>query len=106
MGGRERIGSKSSNGGRGRRGRYAASRHRVPTAIDLFAGAGGFSLGLLRAGFDVVLPNEYSVDAEWTYRHNILGDRRTACFRNDLMTQSTRARGVPVRGSAANAQGA
>ena len=74
MGGRERITAKSSIGGRGRTGRDAAFRHRVLTAIDLFAGAGGFSLGLRRAGFDVVLANEYSVDAEWTYRHNILGD--------------------------------
>ncbi len=42
------------------------------TAIDLFAGAGGFSLGLRRAGFEVVLANEFSVDPEWTYRHNLL----------------------------------
>ena len=41
-------------------------------AIDLFAGAGGFSLGLRRAGFEIVLANELSVDAEWTYRYNIL----------------------------------
>jgi site-specific DNA-cytosine methylase len=47
----------------------------VLTAVDLFSGAGGFALGLRRAGFDVVLANEYSADAEWTYRHNIVGDR-------------------------------
>lgn len=41
-------------------------------AVDLFAGAGGFSLGLMRAGFDVVLANEFSVDPEWTYRSNLL----------------------------------
>lgn len=41
-------------------------------AVDLFAGAGGFSLGLLRAGFDVVLANEFSTEPEWTYRANLL----------------------------------
>lgn len=74
MAGRETIAAKSANGGGGRPRRETAFRHRALTAIDLFAGAGGFSLGLRRAGFDVVLANEYSVDAEWTYRSNILGD--------------------------------
>ena len=41
-------------------------------AVDLFSGAGGLSLGLRRAGFEVVLSNEYSVDPEWTYRANLL----------------------------------
>ena len=40
-------------------------------AVDLFAGAGGFSLGLARAGFEVVLANESSVDPELTYRYNL-----------------------------------
>lgn len=40
--------------------------------VDLFCGAGGLSLGFKRAGCDVVLSNEYSVDAEWTYRANHL----------------------------------
>ena len=43
-------------------------------AVDLFAGAGGFSLGLARAGFEVVLANEYSTEPEWTYRANLLAD--------------------------------
>src|SRR5208283_3125005 len=42
------------------------------TMVDLFCGAGGMSLGFHRAGFQQVLANEYSVDAEWTYQHNIL----------------------------------
>ena len=41
-------------------------------AVDLFAGAGGFSLGLLRAGFQVALANEFSTEPEWTYRANLL----------------------------------
>ena len=92
MGGRERITAKSSIGGRGRTGRDATFSHRVLTAIDLFAGAGGFSLGLRRAGFDVVLANEYSVDAEWTYRHNILGDTPEGVFPERPNDPSTRAR--------------
>ena len=92
VGGGESIAAKSSIGGRGRTGHDAAVRHRVLTAIDLFAGAGGFSLGVRRAGFDVVLANEYSVDAEWTYRHNILGDTPEGVFPERPDDPSTRAR--------------
>lgn len=39
-------------------------------AIDLFAGAGGLSLGLSQAGIDVVLANEIEPDFAQTYRIN------------------------------------
>ena len=65
---------------------------RELTAVDLFSGAGGFSLGLRRAGFNVVLANEYSVDAEWTYRHNILRDTPEGLFPERPDDSSTRAR--------------
>ena len=58
----------------------ALSSHKPVTpmsAVDLFSGAGGFSLGLRRAGFNVVLANEASVDAEWTYRANLLPPEAT-----------------------------
>ena len=74
------AGTTTVNQIHGRTGGDVAFRHRVLTAIDLFAGAGGFSLGLRRAGFEIVLANEYSVDAEWTYRHNILGDTLEGVF--------------------------
>jgi DNA (cytosine-5)-methyltransferase 1 len=41
----------------GRRGAAAASRR--PVAVDLFSGAGGFSLGFEQAGFDVLASTEY-----------------------------------------------
>lgn len=40
-------------------------------AIDLFAGAGGLSLGLRMAGIDVVGAVEYDAAACTTYRHNL-----------------------------------
>lgn len=48
--------SKSSLNGRAADRRVATRR---PTAVDLFSGAGGLSLGLEQAGFDVVASVEY-----------------------------------------------
>ncbi|HEX8276071.1 MAG TPA: DNA cytosine methyltransferase [Longimicrobiaceae bacterium] len=42
-----------------------------PVALDLFAGCGGFSLGVQMAGFDVVCAVEWSADAAFTYLHNL-----------------------------------
>lgn len=41
-----------------------------PTAVDLFAGAGGLSLGLEQAGFDVLASNEYDPVHATTHEHN------------------------------------
>jgi DNA (cytosine-5)-methyltransferase 1 len=43
---------------------------RRPTAVDLFAGCGGLSSGLVAAGFDVVAAVEIDVDAASSYRAN------------------------------------
>jgi DNA (cytosine-5)-methyltransferase 1 len=42
-----------------------------PTFIDLFAGAGLFSAGLIRAGFEPVLAVELSLEAAGSYRRNV-----------------------------------
>ena len=47
-------------------GKYVSKIH----AIDLFAGAGGFSLGFALAGIDVVAAVEYNKPATVTYAHN------------------------------------
>ena len=44
---------------------------RQPVAIDLFAGAGGFSLGFHQAGWHVIAANEWDVDAAHTYLCNL-----------------------------------
>lgn len=42
-----------------------------PTAVDLFAGAGGFSLGFHMAGFHVAGALEWDIDATLTYLSNL-----------------------------------
>ena len=46
---------------------------RKLTAVDLFAGAGGLSLGLKRAGFHVVAAVEVRPAAAATFKANLLG---------------------------------
>jgi site-specific DNA-cytosine methylase len=46
--------------------------------VDLFAGSGGFSLGLLSAGWEGVLAIEKAPDAFRTFSHNLL-ENNTEC---------------------------
>ena len=41
-----------------------------PTAVDLFSGAGGITLGLLNAGFNVVFCSDLDEACELTHQHN------------------------------------
>ncbi len=47
-----------------------------PTAIDLFAGAGGFSLAAKKAGFQVLAAVEYDKWAQETYKRNFIKRRK------------------------------
>lgn len=49
----------------------AKEKERRPTVLDLFAGAGGFSLGMEHAGFDVVCGVEWDLFAAMTYLTNL-----------------------------------
>jgi DNA (cytosine-5)-methyltransferase 1 len=44
---------------------------RLPTAIDLFCGCGGMSLGLMKAGWNVICGIDNSPDALATYYYNL-----------------------------------
>jgi DNA (cytosine-5)-methyltransferase 1 len=46
-------------------------RYAGPIAIDLFCGAGGFSLGVMQAGFQVVASLDNDPAAMHTYLHNL-----------------------------------
>lgn len=52
-------------------GLYIPEQPKRPTAIDLFCGCGGFSLGLLQAGFEVLAGVDYDEWAAITYMTNL-----------------------------------
>ncbi|ARO27281.1 DNA cytosine methyltransferase [Rhizobium sp. S9] len=58
-----------------------------PLCVDLFAGAGGFSLGAIEAGFELRAAVEYSRHAASTYRKQIRNKngRRIAVFENNIL---------------------
>ncbi len=55
---------------RHRSGLYLPGARR-PTCIDFFAGCGGFSLGMMQGGFEVVAGLEFDAEAALTYMCNL-----------------------------------
>jgi DNA (cytosine-5)-methyltransferase 1 len=65
-----------------------SSLENSPTVVDLFSGAGGFSLAALNCGFNVLSAIEYDKTACSTYRKNII-DRfspGTQLINEDILT--------------------
>lgn len=56
---------------------------RRPTAIDFFCGCGGFSLGMLSAGFEVVAAVDNDETCMMTYLYNLGGVNTQAHFVSD-----------------------
>ena len=60
-------------------------------AVELFAGAGGLSIGLELAGFQVLLANEIEKDFAATFAHNhpqtkvLCQDIKTIDFQKELL---------------------
>lgn len=54
--------------------------HNRYNAIDLFSGCGGLSLGLSRAGFNIVYANEINKDAAATYKLNLVNKKRHGTY--------------------------
>ncbi|MGO8149638.1 DNA cytosine methyltransferase [Rhizobium leguminosarum] len=59
----------------------------APLCVDIFAGAGGFSLGAIKAGFEVRAAIEHSRHAAATYRKQIRNGtgRRVAVFEQNIL---------------------
>lgn len=56
---------------------------RVPTGIDLFSGVGGFSLGFITAGFEIVAALEWDTMPMLTYLFNLGGPQTRLVFVDD-----------------------
>lgn len=64
---------------------------KQPTAIDLFAGAGGFSLAAHQSNCEILAAVEIDNDACLTYKNNFIesGSQNTRLYNRDILTQLT-----------------
>lgn len=65
-----------------------------PTVIDLFCGAGGASLGLVQAGWDLRLATDIDIASSLTHRANLPGEFLTADLRTVDADQLMSAAGI------------
>lgn len=59
---------------------HAVRPRRLPQAIDLFSGCGGFSLGFIEAGFEVIAALDWDCSCMHTYLHNLGGAESQIIF--------------------------
>lgn len=57
----------------------------LPKVVDLFSGAGGFSLGARKAGAQVTFAIEFDQHAAATYRKNICNQGQTTLYNDDIL---------------------
>jgi DNA (cytosine-5)-methyltransferase 1 len=50
---------------------YKTSKSTKPTVVSMFSGCGGFDLGLVKAGYDILWSNDIDKDCCITYKKNI-----------------------------------
>ncbi|MFT5592444.1 MAG: DNA (cytosine-5)-methyltransferase 1 [Oceanicoccus sp.] len=64
---------------------------KQPTAIDLFAGAGGFSLAARDTGFKLLAAVEIDKDACETYKHNFIKNKKNKprLYQQDILNELT-----------------
>ncbi len=64
---------------------------KQPTAIDLFAGAGGFSLAAREEGFKLLAAVEIDEEACETYKHNFIKgkQKKAQLYQKDILTELT-----------------
>ncbi|HDL7361906.1 DNA cytosine methyltransferase [Yersinia enterocolitica] len=56
--------------------KYQKKKNKIIKAIDLFSGAGGFSLAALELNIEIILALELDKDACETYKHNLIAGRQ------------------------------
>ena len=61
------------------------SSHKKLACVDLFAGAGGFSLAAVNVGISVIAAVEQNGNACASYRHNIIKKKKTKLYEGDIL---------------------
>ena len=81
------LGDVAGRDAREARARNDHDAHGSSICVDLFCGAGGFSLGAIQAGFEVWAAVEYFRHAAATYRKQIrnFSGREIAMFESDIL---------------------